>query len=270
MAEDVFHSYLLPFRDDGRGRLDSLLAVLGWVAPLEHTEFLVIEQDRAPCAGISSLPDSVRHVFLFNPGPFNKSWAFNVGAKNARGEVLALADVDILVDASVIQACLNECRGKFEAINPYSELVDLDLGRTETFRRTGDLVASQQERINRDYKGEYLCFCGGLYVIRKSAYLRLGGQDERFLGWGGEDDVMSIKIGLLEKTATNRSALAYHLFHEPASARISSDVNYRQNMCLLEDYRQMSKAQLEALCRAQNQSMGDPNKYARKKTEGSS
>ena len=214
---------------------------------------------------MSSLPDSVEHVFLFNPGRFNKSWSFNVGAKLSSAEVLALADADILVDTTVIQACLDECRKKFEAINPFSTLVDLDPERTEVFRRTHDLVERQHELINRDYKGEYICFCGGIYVIRKGSYLRLGGQDERFSGWGGEDDAMSVKVNLLDQTAINQSGRAYHLFHEPPSASIQSDPDYHQNLQLLQKYRQMSRQHLESLCRAQAETMGDPKKYEHKR-----
>lgn len=262
--EEFLYSYILSFRDDGCGRLENLFAVLEWMASLERTQFLVVEQDDAPCPGMSSLPDSVEHVFLFNPGPFNKSWGFNVGAKRSSGEVLALADADILVDTTVVKACLGECREKFDAINPFSTLVDLDPERTETFRRTRDLVTRQQELINRDYKGQYLCFCGGIYVIRKSSYLRLGGQDERFLGWGGEDDAMSVKINLLEQTATNQSGRAYHLYHEPPSAQVADDPNYHQSIRLVQEYHQMSRQRLESLCRAQTKTMGNPKKYKHK------
>ena len=259
--EDFLYSYILPFRDDGGGRLDNLFAVLEWIAPLERTQFLIVEQDKESCPGTASLPASVEHLFLFNPGPFNKSWGFNVGVKESRGEVLALADADILVDTNVVQACFDECREKFDAINPFSNLIDLDAERTEAFRHNGDLIAQQHEVMNRDYKGEYLCFCGGIYVIRKSSYLRLGGQDERFLGWGGEDDAMSVKISLLNQTATNRSGLAYHLFHEPPSAQVQNDPDYHRNIRLLQEYHRIPRQRLESLCRAQTETMGDPKKY---------
>ena len=263
MADLVRFTCIIPFRARGLDRWPNLLATLAWYSMLHDTELLLVEQDEQTRIDRSALPEQVKHLFLYNRGPFNKSWAFNVGAANARGEVLALVDADVLVEIPVVQACFEECVGGIQAINPYSTLLDLDKGRTELFRRTGHIEGRGEDSFNRDYKGEYLCFCGGVYVVRKDAYLELGGQDERFLGWGGEDDAMSIKLSSLENIAVNRSAVAYHLFHMPAPRTPEEDVLYQRNLALLEEYRRMTRVELALLCARHRKTMGDPDKYAR-------
>lgn len=260
------YSFIVSFRDDGRGRWDNLLAVLNWYSGLTDTELLLVEQDERTRIDSSCLPESVNHLFIYNPGSFNKSWAFNVGAMRARGTVLGIVDADLLVEAAVIQECFEQCHAEFQAVNPYAVLVDLDRERTNLFQRTSRLSTKGEDTLNRDYKGEYLCFCGGLYVVRKDAYLEVGGRDERFLGWGGEDDAMSVKLELLGNIAVNRSAVAYHLFHDPTLMGPGSRLLYRKNLALLEEYRRMTKTELWILCKQHRQTMGNPDKYAGRRT----
>lgn len=263
MPDRIRFTCIIPFRAQSPDRWLNLLATVAWYSGLENTELLVVEQDEQPGIDRSALSEYVRHLFLYNRGPFNKSWAFNVAAMNARGEVLAMVDADVLVEASVLQACFEECLGGIQAINPYSALLDLDEGRTELLRRTGRIEGRGEDTFNRDYKGEYLCFCGGAYVVRRDTYIELGGQDERFVGWGGEDDAMSIKLKLLGNIAVNRNAVAYHLFHAPARHTPETQRLYQRNLALLEEYRRLTPKDLRLLCERHRQAMGDPDKYAR-------
>jgi GT2 family glycosyltransferase len=238
------------------------MAVLTWLSPLEDTEILVVEQGAKPRLVAEELPACARHVFVHNPFAFNKSWGFNVGARRAEGEVLALADGDVVVDPATIQAGLRACRHELEALNPYAVLFDLDENQTGEFHAAGTLPpATPHSRRNRDYKGEYLCFCGGLYMIRRASYMLLGGQDERFKGWGGEDDAMSTKIALLDRTAVNRAGVAYHLFHPSAMRDSAADPNYRENLSVLREYAASSREQLRSRCDLDRAVMGDPGKY---------
>ena len=57
---------------------------------------IVIEQDVAPTLGdLASFP-GLRTLFAYNPGPFNKSWGFNVGVRAGKGSLLAFGDADVL------------------------------------------------------------------------------------------------------------------------------------------------------------------------------
>lgn len=238
------------------------MAVLAWLSLLEDTEILVVEQDVKPRLAAEELPACARHVFVYNPLAFNKSWGFNVGACRAEGEVLALADGDVLVDPAIVQAGLRACRNELEALNPYAVLFDLDESQTGEFHATGTLPPpAPHDRRNRDYKGEHLCFCGGLYMIRRASYMLLGGQDERFKGWGGEDDAMSAKIALLDRIAVNRAGVAYHLFHPPAMRDPVGDPDYGENLSVLREYAASSREQLRSRCELDRTVMGDPGKY---------
>ena len=47
---------------------------------------------------------------------------------------------------------------------------------------------------DRERDGEQIPFCGGAYLVEAGFYRSIGGHDERFLGWGGEDDELQRRL----------------------------------------------------------------------------
>jgi len=257
-------SYLITFRDDGAGRAANLRLVAEWVSRLDSAQLIVVEQAARSALRQADLPPAAQHVLAHNTGPFNKSWGLNVAARHAQADVLVVADADLIVPIKALTSAIAACHDGLNAVNPYATLVDVTPDATQSLRAGGldRLESLPAHDVNRVAQGEQLCFCGGAYVIRRSAYEQLGGQDERFLGWGGEDDAMSIKVlSLLDKTVTFADATAYHLHHARRGADIGDDERYRDNVDLLRAYHAMNRDELRALCDAQRETMGDPEKY---------
>jgi GT2 family glycosyltransferase len=106
-------------------------------------------------------------------------------------------------------------------------------------------------------------FAGGIFVIGREPYLRLGGFDERFRGWGGEDDAMTIKLrraGMRLAECGERPAL--HLSHPRGPESTQGQPNYSSNRQLLADYEAYRDDELTRLCEVQRQVIGNPHKYS--------
>ncbi len=81
-----------------------------------------------------------------------------------------------------------------QAVKPYRRLIDLSAEETQPILAGGfDRIPPRNETDspNREGIGERIVFAGGSFVIRREAFVALGGWDERFRGWGGEDDALS-------------------------------------------------------------------------------
>jgi len=168
-------------------RLPHLLATLESIAGQRGAAFecIVVEQEvESQLAGC--LPPWVRHIHTPPPSqdmPYSRSWAFNVGVKQARGSMLVLHDNDILVPADYASQNLSRVALGYEVINLKRFIFFMDEARTNTlFEGAADLTKTTPASIMQNAEG------GGSIAITREAYDRIGGMDESFIGWGGEDN----------------------------------------------------------------------------------
>ncbi|KEF42971.1 MAG: hypothetical protein ER33_03635 [Cyanobium sp. CACIAM 14] len=171
----------------GSERLPLLLATLESLAAQERVrlECLVIEQDSAPRIA-DRLPAWVRHVHgpLPDPAaPYNRSHTFNVGAREARAPVLLLHDNDMLVPAGYARRLLNRIARGYAVVNPKRFIFYLDEEHSaRVLAGSEDYGARPAEAIVQNLEA------GGSMAITAAAYAAIGGMDEGFVGWGGEDN----------------------------------------------------------------------------------
>src|SRR5271155_1993577 len=79
-------AYIITYRAaDDPARRANLDAVLAWLKLQPPAEVIVVEQGVAPTLGDLAPFPGLRSLFAYNPGPFNKSWRFNVGVRASKG-----------------------------------------------------------------------------------------------------------------------------------------------------------------------------------------
>ena len=256
--------YILTWRDGAdSSRRDNLFAVLTELARHPQFEPILVEQDAAPRLDGGLPHPACRHVFAYNPGPFNKSWGLNVGFRQCMHAWMAFADADIVLGAA-LTATLEHLEKGYWAIKPYRRLIDLDA--SESVRVRGgdfDFVPDRGGATpNREGVGERIVFAGGAFLIARTAFARLGGWDERFRGWGGEDDAFSYRLERARAPAIELDIRpAVHLAHPRPRAATFEQPHYAANCALLESYRHLEDPQLERLSEIQSQLIGNRDKY---------
>ncbi len=143
-------------------------------------EAVVVEQ--APGRSEVVLPAWVRHVVTPMPvgAAYNRAWAFNVGARVARGSVIVLHDGDMLAPADYARCILEHVRAGSEVVELKRFIFYLSEEDTSKVCSSCELSELLPLRIVQNLLG------GGSVAITTDAYARLGGIDEGFVGWGGE------------------------------------------------------------------------------------
>jgi hypothetical protein len=176
-------------------RLRNCLAVLHALnrQHLDRSRYrvVVVEQGPRPRADevVAGLVDD--YVFAPNPGPFNKSWAFNLAVNTVDSAAfLCLLDADALPDGRYLGDALHHMHAGGAALQPFSEALYLDEASTAVaLHQVLPLGLGGGELLDdRWLRGFTMAEPVGFSVwLTRERYLSVGGHDERCRGWGYED-----------------------------------------------------------------------------------
>ena len=222
-------------------RTRSLSTILGFYSKfLPELKICVVEQDHKP-SGIQRLFTNPNHshFFIQNSGLFNRSWAHNIGYKlNVDKKYFIFSDNDVVVSIDSLQEMLsNVDKYKLDAVAPKYRresgygYYQYDLTEESTI----DFI-SNNSFADLVYKKRNTTFSGGFVVFTNYGLQKIRGWDERCVGWGGEDNIMDIKIRKLLKNGVMKCPL-YHLNHNKSREDETEQHEfYRDNAKLIKQY----------------------------------
>lgn len=171
----------------GTDRLPHLLATLESIAAQQGAmvDCVVVEQDVKPRIA-AQLPPWVRHIHTPPPEPdmpYCRSWTFNIGARHAGAPILVLHDNDMLVPADYAANVLARVAQGYEVINLKRFIFYLSETHTQALL-SGHAALTSEAPLTIVQNLE----AGGSIAVTRQAFENLGGMDESFTGWGGEDN----------------------------------------------------------------------------------
>lgn len=232
-------------------RLSNLRRVLEWINGFSGVEVLLVEQDTH--SKIKNLNLKAKHIFLKSDMPYNRSWAFNVALRYSTSPIVVFGDSDLVMNPSEFIEGLGALQN-FDMVSPYYSVVDLT--PQENALEFGQII-----QISRPGRGENdnqkINISGGIAMFRKEAITKIGGWNEDFIGWGGEDDFQTMKVKHFLKW-TELKYKCYHLYH----SKDNPDMKwYQRNLQILNSSANVSKEELSRQINISQQKIGMVNKY---------
>lgn len=247
-APETYHhpivSFVIPHR--GEARLPLLLATLRSLAGQRDVpcECVVVEQSHV-IEIRDQLPGWVRHLHQPWPRgrPFSRAAALNLGAQHAKGEMLILHDGDMCVPSGYADEVRRRVAEGFECVQLKRFVFCLSDRDTERLVSAGRFVGPRDPvRVVANLEA------GGSLGISRDAYDQIGGMDESFVGWGGEDNELWDRCRTLRCWRWGYLPIL-HLWH--AAQPEKGDV-HRATASLLDERRRVAVPQrIEALRAAQ-------------------
>jgi len=237
-------------------RLKNLRRVIEWVQGFAGVEIIIIEQDN-----VSKIKDlnirGYRHIFVKNDGLFNRSWGFNVAAKFATTNIICCGDSDLIMNPEQFLKSIEKInKGEVECISPYNEVIEL------TPQEASSPIDSLY-KINRPGRGvaegdvRKINLCGGLVILTKDAFDKVGGWPEECRGWGAEDNVMTHKVVSFLKY----DELPYKCYHLPHAQDQIDQSQYSVNFNFMQKIVAMDKPTLANYINSVMPVISHTNKY---------
>ncbi|MPY58339.1 glycosyltransferase [Streptomyces spongiae] len=216
---------VVPFRDrdTGGARLRNLLACLLALRdqsfPRDRYQVTVVESDDSPRWREVITPFTDHYLFAPKAGMFNKSWAVNAGVVNTpgRNEVVCILDADVLADRDFVARNAERFRSPGVGGHmTYRKMSCLDGPTTawairERVQRRGAEAGADQLRAFQLRRPPGCCLW-----VRTGTFHRIGGMDERYEGWGGEDNDFVYRFDIAAPFF-NHDDWMLHMQHPPAS-----------------------------------------------------
>ena len=213
-------SVIIPF--SGVDRLKQLQAVLdSFYAQSQAKLEVILVQGGTATETELDLEPGVRTIQMDEPpgSRFNKSRLFNAGVRVATAPYLLLHDADILVPQNYVSSCVGVFQQGWDAYCPIRFLFYLSQALTADFiRDTSESSLSTRQPVIRQN------FAGGSVAITRKAFDQIGGFDETFEGWGGED-VEFLHRARKTKFFCGSLTPAMHLWHPPAVGKGQQNAN---------------------------------------------
>jgi hypothetical protein len=147
------------------------------------------------------------------PADFNHPYAINRAAEQAHGDVFLIADADTSFDFEWVHKAHSKVRsGQAKWILP--RFYD----QTTESAAEGILSGDPTQPIGEyecEWRGDSVSW-SGLVVVPREAFELVGGYDERWEKWGGDDVAFTCSLKALWGACSRLAGRAIHLWHPRA------------------------------------------------------
>lgn len=170
------------------------------------------------------LPGAEICMGIYDKEPFSRAAAINNAARIATRDIFIIADADIIFDIDQIAKAilgLTCCTW----IIPFNSIDYLTKEQSNKLQKMEPNIAVKYI----DFTGCSRLNCnwiyGGINVVPREYFEKIGGFDEAFKGWGEEDDAfqraMDTLCGHYGRIATNM----WHMYHTPSTYKFNHEKN---------------------------------------------
>jgi len=232
-------TFLIPVKIDSDDRLSNLDIIVSYLQENFNSEIIVCEQDTEP-----KLKDRYNCKYIYIPmgQNFNKSKSINTAAKAASTPVIAVYDADTLLTVNQITKSTKIILdNQADVIYPYDgRFYDVPKNYHQAIKENKDLSIINLDDCKLFNKGSV----GGAVFYNKEIFLKFGGANQKFEGWGYEDNELFVRFTKVGARVARVTKPLLHLTHERVKPAFYNPLLEEKNRLVMELINYMSPAQI--------------------------
>lgn len=193
------------------------------------------------------LPQAELVYGFCNDEPYNRAKALNDAFEQSTCDTLLIADADTSFNVAQVtkgMTLIRECAAPWSII--YGEERYYNLTEQATEYLLGMPVDAEIDEPPMPMMWDHrITSWSGLVMVPRSAWIKVGGFDERFRSWGGEDNAFQLALDCLIgpfARVHGPAAFCLHLFHPAPEEKCFGSPGWPENKRLLDIYREAATA----------------------------
>ncbi|MEM9557235.1 MAG: galactosyltransferase-related protein [Acidobacteriota bacterium] len=253
LLQDV--TITVPVKIDSPDRARNLRVVTGYLMTRFKASLVIAEEGDAVLSVLDQWRGRFRHISCPSraDGLFWKTRLLNTAAEHASTRWLLSYDADVLVPTAQLSAAVNCLReGAADMIYPYDgTCIDLPSDVSSALEREPRLDLEPSLGTIRTLVGDSgaLTCVGGALMMSREKFVACGMENERFAGWGGEDDERNRRLTMLGMRAGRAQGPLYHLHHRVAVPTPAEKAQHQANLAECARIFSMSREELRTEAR---------------------
>lgn len=209
---DDIVTFVIPVRIDSSERQENLDVVLYLLSKRKQAKIIILEADIRPNYKVPEYYPNVIYHFIKDENPvFYRTKYLNILLRKADTSIVGIWDTDVVIPDDQIDCSIADIREEKAVISfPYNGCFNFcSLEDSFVFRENHSIrFLKEKEHFN--------CVAhsvGGAFFVRKEIYLKEGGENEHFYGWGMEDLERVKRMEILGLPVSRANGSLFHLFH---------------------------------------------------------
>jgi predicted glycosyltransferase involved in capsule biosynthesis len=167
---------------------------------------------------------------------FTRSYARNQGVKQVNTDYVLLADADTIPRIEDIEQAYTLLNNGAPWVLCYADNEYYNLTQEKTLELLQFDPSVEVQRPSPDEYEHRLTSWAGMIMLRKSDFDKVGGYDERFVGWGWEDNAFQLKMDNEIGKHVRTDGFALHMWHPRGSDEFNTPSEL-VNRRIFEEYR---------------------------------
>lgn len=247
MDETKNMTIVIPVRIDSKEREENLETVLKALIKTTCSDIIILEADSVRRVFFSENNSRVNYIFIEDKDSiFHRTRYLNILIKYCKTDIVGVWDTDVLIPFKQINQCVHQVLNGVTLCYPYDGHF-IPLGYETSIEVRQDVLCFLENIKTTTIKTIMgRPSVGGAFIFNKEQYIKAGGENENFYGWGPEDAERLKRMEILDKPIRRVSGPLFHLYH-PKGINSLPDSGTREKNNIKELIRisQMNKEDLK-------------------------